>query len=145
MSVTLGKPPFCLGVFLLYCSVGDMLNPQFLVLKPQGRHLPVPHLPATRIQAGSRQSEWMLLTGTLSLEPGAEAKGTVKINFWQHAGVAAVSQHPGQAVPEVHSLRSLGLCSVLSPFLLPPVDPVSTRFPSNKSHQRWCQHQISFQ
>lgn len=78
----------------------------------------------------------MLLTGTLALEPGAEAKGIVRINFWQHAVVAAMSPHPGQIVPEVHSLGSLGLCSFLSLFLLPPVDPVSTRFPSNKSHQR---------
>lgn len=46
-------------------------------------------------------------------------------------------QHPGQIVPEVHGLRSLGPCPFSSLFLLPPVDSGSTRFPPINPWT-WC-------
>lgn len=84
------EPFLSRGIPLQYCHLGDMLNSAFFP-EAQWRHFPALHLLVTRKQVGSGQSDWMLLTRALSLEPGNKAKGTIRINLGQHIRIAVVS------------------------------------------------------
>lgn len=136
------------GIPLRYRCIGDMLDPVFFSQSPKGdiSLLSIFWWPRLR----QEQSDWMLLNGTLSLEPGDKAEGTVRNNLGQHATAAVVPDILARLFQRTkvwvgHCLfSSLFLCLLLllwaSDFL--PINltrgGVSTKFPSNKSHWTWC-------
>lgn len=114
-------------VFAVLLHQSDV-GPCFLLLRPQGRCFPALLLLGARPQL-SGQSDQMMLTGALSLEPADKAEGRIRANLGQHAIATVVLARLPQA-------RGRGWSLPLSKHV--PSSSCDSVIPSNKSHWTWC-------
>lgn len=114
------------GIPLQYRCIGDMLDLVFFSRSPKGD---ISLLSIFRwLKLRQEQSDWMLLNGAMSLEPGDKAEVTVRNNLGQHVMAAGC--------PTSWPDCSRGPRSGLVPALFQVYSSASFCF---------CEHQISFQ